>query len=234
MTIYYLAEHAYACVAKGHIVFLDIKNDRYSALPTDVSAVLNTLVASRTIGEADLNVRRPDIQAALENLVTRGLLLTSPPSQMPVRPRIVNQPYFDLSEANIEGHRTVNVSHVLKFIWAYGKALFGTKIRGLDGLIRGLSRVPGNEQVADKDHHTLSQAMDAFRFIRIFFYKEIDHCYFDCAVTMYFLRHFGFDPIWVFGVQMEPFRAHCWVQVGDVLVTGHLGETTMFRPILAV
>lgn len=44
----------------------------------------------------------------------------------------------------------------------------------------------------------------------------------------------GLDADWVFGVRTWPFFAHCWVQVGDVVVGDTLNRVRGFTPILAV
>lgn len=44
----------------------------------------------------------------------------------------------------------------------------------------------------------------------------------------------GVDVTWVFGVRTWPFFAHCWVQVGDVVVGDTLNRVGGFTPIMAV
>lgn len=44
----------------------------------------------------------------------------------------------------------------------------------------------------------------------------------------------GVDAAWVFGVRTWPFFAHCWVQVGDVVVGDTLNRVGGFTPIMAV
>lgn len=234
MTIYHLAAHVHTCLANGHVIFLDIKNDRYSALPRGVSKRLSSLVTRRAISADEFVDACPEIREALSSLIGRGLLQTDAPGPEKVQPRTVNKPCRDLSEANIEGRRRIRFSHMANFLYAYCRALLGTKILGIDWLIRDLSHPRSGKAPPGDNGHRLEELMESFRFIRIFFYKETDRCYFDCAVHMYFLRRYSFEPAWVFGVQMEPFHAHCWVQVEDVAITSHLPETGMLRPILVV
>lgn len=233
MTTYYLAEHVHTCLSNGHIVFLDIQNDRYSALPPEISKCLGALVDNKAINFDEFENSRPEIRAALTNLIDRGMLRADAPSTVRVRSRTVRKPRRDLSDANIEGRANVASLHTANFFYAYSRAVVDTKILSHDRVIRSLSRYNPRKK-SEGQKYTLEEIVEAFRFIRIFFYREINRCYFDCIVHMYFLRRYGFDPVWVFGVQMEPFHAHCWVQVGDVLVTNYLGETSMLRPILTV
>jgi len=41
-------------------------------------------------------------------------------------------------------------------------------------------------------------------------------------------------PTWVFGVQAQPFGAHCWLQEGDKLLNESVEYAGQFTPIMAV
>jgi len=47
-------------------------------------------------------------------------------------------------------------------------------------------------------------------------------------------RAAGAAPTLVFGVQLEPFAAHCWLQWNDAVIVGDLEQARMFAPILSV
>lgn len=59
-----------------------------------------------------------------------------------------------------------------------------------------------------------------------------------CLYRAYLLRAFlasrGRGATWVFGVRTWPFSAHCWLQVGDVLLDDDLDRVALYTPILAV
>lgn len=48
------------------------------------------------------------------------------------------------------------------------------------------------------------------------------------------LRRAGHDPLWVFGVQTWPFRAHCWLQVDDMVLDDTSDRVAGYVPILVV
>ncbi|OIQ70741.1 hypothetical protein GALL_476450 [mine drainage metagenome] len=48
------------------------------------------------------------------------------------------------------------------------------------------------------------------------------------------LRRLGEPVWWVFGVQTWPFEAHCWLQVGDVVLDDWVERVVAYTPILAV
>lgn len=47
-----------------------------------------------------------------------------------------------------------------------------------------------------------------------------------------FLQRAGHDAAWVFGVRTWPFLAHCWLQVGDVVLDDWPERLTLYTPIL--
>lgn len=44
----------------------------------------------------------------------------------------------------------------------------------------------------------------------------------------------GFHPDWVFGVRTWPFAAHCWLQVGDLVIADTLDRVDRYTPIMVV
>jgi hypothetical protein len=48
------------------------------------------------------------------------------------------------------------------------------------------------------------------------------------------LRSEGFDALWVFGVRLWPFTAHCWLQCGDVALDEQPDRIRSFTPIMVV
>ncbi len=48
------------------------------------------------------------------------------------------------------------------------------------------------------------------------------------------LAHLGLKPDLIFGVSMRPFRSHCWVQVGDIVINDRLDNIRNFTPILVL
>jgi hypothetical protein len=46
------------------------------------------------------------------------------------------------------------------------------------------------------------------------------------------LRADGFEALWMFGVRTWPFEAHCWLQVGDVVLDDTAERIGAYTPIL--
>lgn len=59
-------------------------------------------------------------------------------------------------------------------------------------------------------------------------------CLFRSEMLRAYLRCLGHDATWVFGVRTWPFRAHCWLQIGDVALDDEAERLAAYHPILAV
>lgn len=59
-------------------------------------------------------------------------------------------------------------------------------------------------------------------------------CLYRSYLLLRMLHHAGLEATWVFGVRTWPFEAHCWLQVGDLVLDDHLDHVAGYAPILAV
>lgn len=59
-------------------------------------------------------------------------------------------------------------------------------------------------------------------------------CLFRSHMLRTYLRALGHDADWIFGVSVWPFRAHCWLQVGDVALDDEAERLSAYRPILVI
>jgi hypothetical protein len=60
------------------------------------------------------------------------------------------------------------------------------------------------------------------------------NCLLDSFSLAAFLRARGAAPGIVFGVKLDPFGAHCWVQHEDIVLNDSVGNAADFTPILVV
>lgn len=59
-------------------------------------------------------------------------------------------------------------------------------------------------------------------------------CLFDSLALIRFLSRFRLHPDWVFGVQDDPFNAHCWVQAGTCVLNDDLEHVSTYTPIMTI
>ena len=83
------------------------------------------------------------------------------------------------------------------------------------------------------DFERTAQLTTDFLRYRPFFPRDY-LCLFDSLALVRFLSRYDLYPDWVFGVREEPFRAHCWVQAGAVVLNDHLDNVSGYTPIMTV
>ncbi|PXA86225.1 lasso peptide biosynthesis B2 protein [Nostoc sp. 3335mG] len=59
-------------------------------------------------------------------------------------------------------------------------------------------------------------------------------CLRDSAALFALLSRRGIDCQLIFGVQLDPFKAHCWVQSGSTILSDTLDSARSMRPILTI
>ena len=59
-------------------------------------------------------------------------------------------------------------------------------------------------------------------------------CLFRAAMLRRFLHRRGLRADWVFGARTWPFSAHCWLQVGEVVINDRVDHVAGFAPVMVV
>lgn len=59
-------------------------------------------------------------------------------------------------------------------------------------------------------------------------------CLFRSFLFLHFLRSIGLRADWVFGVHLFPFRAHCWLAVGDHVIGDATHRVQAYQPIMTI
>lgn len=233
METYHLPDHVHATIADGRIVFIDFKADEYFALPANATPIAKILTTDREISPQSslaTDAERTTLLEIISIMKSKGILRPGALNNA-VPSLTISQPKYDLSDGFLLATPHVTPSILIKFLHSLFLAIIGRKITGMYHLTRHIARFKVQNKHLD---HSLKSIVYIFRYIRSFFYTASDHCYFDCAVLLYFLKLHGFDGKWVFGAKFDPFKAHCWVQVDDTIVSCYLTEIITFYPIASI
>lgn len=232
MKKYFLSSHVHICLADEHIVFLDLKDDKYFYLPPEVAKYNKPLIDRRAI-YVPIHIAEEQLKDTIDDLVRAGVFV---PDYSAAEPPDVwlPAPEQEFSEAILDGRPTINWHWSLIFFKAFLLAIIGIKIRGIHGITKHLSSFNTKNNGSVVDVERLEKAVSYFRYIRVVFYTAHKECFFDCIVMMYFLRMIGFRANWVFGVTMKPFTAHCWVQLDDIVLSDYVEKVFPFHAIMVV
>ncbi|MDC7682154.1 lasso peptide biosynthesis B2 protein [Asticcacaulis sp. BYS171W] len=210
-----LAPHISYCLLAERPVFFDVSNDRYFHLPDDLE---NPFLFGSKHGKVD--------QAVADRLIQLGVLEVCAPDAAgwcPVdhSPAVVSVLELDQPEP------PVTLAGICEVAWIVLTEKGGLSHKSLQ------SRLPPvfpAQTSADISNTTIIQ--NALFFRRARRYVPVDTiCLLDSLSLLIFLRRRGISATLVFGVNLTPFSAHCWVQAGDLLLNDTVGGVQSYLPI---
>jgi hypothetical protein len=208
-----LAPDVSFAVASGRTIFLDLARDRYSALSLAQSDDFQ-----RWIAQPD-DLPLPPVG---ERLLQAGLLISA------------NGPSA-ISAAAITRPRTALASRpgspALAAAWdvalSSARVRWSLRRRGLAAtLARPGVAIAGNS--AERTRDLAAAFVDIRRHL-----PSRGSCLPDSLALLDFLRRRGAGASIVFGVTGTPFRAHCWLQLGEEVLNDALDNVAPFTPILS-
>lgn len=236
---FYLADGVHVCVTEGHCVFLDLKQDKYSA-------VLFSQDERDALTEADAeNVRRlvrDRLKQDSEALLGAGLLTRDASAGRPIEPSAVagaQAHIFGLDDQRAfgltgEAARDLNITmkETCDFFWASWKASYALKHTHIAQVVASVRR--RKEAHRGKiDVEKLRRLTAVYRRLRPWYPRKY-LCLYDSLALVEFLACAKVFPVWVFAVQAQPFGAHCWVQSQELLLNEGSEYAGQFTPIMAV
>ncbi len=206
------------CRDGDRFVFLDVPADRYFMLPEAKAESFARLVDRRSLARDD--------EANLQALLGRVLVQTGGCAlRTTVPPPNASRSLLD-EPGRAALHRTVCA-------WlGFSYARFQVRHLGLAALLRRLQRLKNAAAPARSDAMpVLEQAVAAFaragRLVSI-----NDRCLAHSAAIAVWLVRRRVAATLVIGVAVDPFQAHCWVQVDDLLVNERVDVARDYIPIL--
>lgn len=208
MSSYRLADHVGVCEVDGRTVMLDLRRDRYFQLdPCSASAFRR------------LRDGQPSIEF-LQPLLERGLVVPGSPgesSALPVTPSsgLPRAPRSARWRAVPEVAGTIALTRLRLH-------------RGLEGAVCHVRRRKPSRGLAD----AVAPAA-VFRAARSLV-PLAPNCLTDSLALAAFLSRRGAAWRLVFGVKLDPFAAHCWLQSEDAILNDAPDTVANFTPIIAI
>jgi hypothetical protein len=209
------------CDVEGRYVFLDLDADRYFALSGEGEAAVRAL-RSGTMSNAatDLALRRlcdggPLVQTAFDTTIDT----CAAPSQ--ARASLLDAPLraVPLTSVLRAGAHLLRVKSDLRRLG------LAAVTRRTEALTRPLT-APGDSALGETV---------AFAFLRLgALVTAHDQCLPRSIALARHLIALGVRPTLVIAVRLAPFKAHCWVQIDDLLLNERPEVTRTFTPIRVI
>ncbi|NIJ81679.1 lasso peptide biosynthesis B2 protein [Xanthomonas cannabis] len=225
MPHYALRDDLSFCRVGEQLVFLDVGADRYFRLPAELQrALLAYLEQPCSSSDAEIG-----------GLVARGLLVERSTTASHSRPVITPVARSAMETATaMHRPRLLDTIEVLATVLATRRALQRYPLRRvLASLAAGAPRQRKHGQSTFALEQRLANATRRYLRARLWVPVEM-RCLLDSLALAKFLRRRQLDAQIVFGVALNPFSAHCWVQAGDLVLNDTVGNVHAHTPIRVV
>jgi hypothetical protein len=229
MDEFFLPAHVHCCRRGDAFVFLDLKQDDYTLIVGDAAAALCEITTQPRAGASG-----PQHAQSLHELVRGGLLTPDSASGRMItatRSDIALQQLLDADSTLPVG---VTISHVCNFIAACTTAAIRLRWSRIENTISAVSRrkaVRSSRHPMDLDR--ARHLAGIFQRLRRLFPANY-LCLFDSLALLEFLARYDVFPTWVFGVRLEPWAAHCWLQHEEFTFNECVEEVSRYTPIMVI
>ena len=210
------------CDIDGRTIFLDVRRDRYLMISPDLEQHFQKISAGVQLGYNDLHA-----------LLRTGLFDCSTQNTCSVSSPTLAYPQRAITVSSI--HIKMRSKFGIQWIWAATCLLiFHATIKHLSlkrslALAELLSWVPFVRLTQSSN----AIAIATFQRASILFPKG-DRCLPEALALFSYLGRLRPPAKIVFGVSINPFQAHCWLQEEDLVLGQDIEDVLPFRPILAM
>lgn len=225
MTRYVLRDDISYCRVGERLVFLDVGNDQYFQLPHAMEKALTAYMNGYgyTIPDMDALVKR---RILVEQTSRAGVTRSS------INPVARSAMETSLSSRNLRFSELMEVFAIV--MMTRMKLKICTLKSVLDGLAADRNiQLAGTRPLAELSERFLFGAAATFCHARLYVPIEM-RCLLDSIAMARFLLRRGIHARIVFGIALDPFSAHCWVQVDDLVLNDTVGNVTSHTPIRLV
>ena len=234
--------HVHVCVDGDHVVFLDLKSDRYWALPAASTRGFSAQVERWSVRCANDDDAPSADAAMLETLCARGLLCRTG-SALRDEATVACADGAEITGAptprrdlTMTRAATPRRMRVVSFIYAATVAAVTLKARGLQHAVartgrRRLARSRASSAPCS-DVDSAAELVASFERLRPLLFSARDACLFNSLALIEFLAYHDCYPHLLLGVRARPFAAHCWVQLDDTVLNDGVEHVSRYTPIM--
>lgn len=224
---YVLHEDISYCEVDGGLVLLDVGRDRYFRLPHVLETALLAYLSGNVCSEENIEI-------LVEQNVLKPVMSITRHDAAPA--------ICDPERSNIERVQSGRATSIGRMLEVLAVVLHvrrqlkrSTLKYALNSMISyRLHKVSrATKDPRDQSTQRLFDAADEFRWARPYVPVE-PVCLLDSLALTRFLAKRGLHADIVIGITSEPFSAHCWVQVGDIVLddtVGHASGYTRMRVV---
>lgn len=221
---YRLGKNWSFCVPEEQVVLMDVASNTYVMLPPSLAASFERLCSPEPLDDRDAQ--------PLEKLIRTGIIAQQKTDGVLVPCSLPVEPVRGFEEQDRLGWSTHDM---LRAILALGRTrhlLHHHDFAGTLARIRERKHGSGVVMAAGEDHRALQIASTFDRLNALV--TRHDQCLLRSLAMIDCLLANGVRANLVFAVATRPFRAHCWVQHGDLVLNDTLEGIGNYTPILVI
>lgn len=203
-------------------------------LPVTAAASLTGMVVSwpsfTDLGLPESHTAK-NAPALIERLLEQRIIVTTEALGKPATPTCAPLPRQAAGCDYWQGTVSISIREVINMVRAWLKASYLVRRWPMSRILERARSRSGNPGADPTEALRLTAI---FNRLRPVFYKSADACFFNSMVLAEFLHAYGIHPRWVFGVQSDPWAAHCWLQTGIVALNDRNEEAQGLSLIMVV
>lgn len=226
---YRIRENLSYCDVDGHLIFLDVAQDRYFKLTGALENAMRRFQAHEDVAPM-----------LVDGLVAARILVEAPSLKARTAMANIRRPTCSAIEqpTTMAGQRigTAIVFEVMAIVcWTRRQLKTRALKTNLDEASAYRDRKTGVHEVSTPAAPEDNLLQATGQFARARRYVPIEPiCLLDSLSLLRFLSRRGLSANIVFGVTPDPFAAHCWVQAGDIVLNETLSDAHAHTPIRMV
>lgn len=218
MNRYRLSDDLSFCLVDERPIFLDMRGDRYFRLSGQVEKAFLRWLCGEVIAVKDL-----------APLIERKILTADPPDSTHTI-RSAQHPRLSVLESPVTASAGIlTFLEVLSLVFLTQLQL---KTIGFTATARRALRLSSELAEKNDNFHVLQASSAAQSFLSARKLVPLNTCcLLDSLAMARFLKRRRLNVNVIIGVTDNPFRAHCWTQTADVLLSDAIGNVRIYSPI---
>jgi hypothetical protein len=238
MKAFYLNRQVFACVEGDFIVLLDLNKDKYLCISREsLCGVEESIVGlSNALGRPAMHrdVRQEGVEPILRQMAGAQLITQSEAQGKAFSLTTISEARRSMIDPTLPSSRA-RLLDVTRFFTSAISANIQLKSRPLNAIVARVlrRRALNTSDIAPPTIDRWLDRINCFHSLRPRFPRAY-LCLFDSLAMIEFLARHKVYPNWVFGVQLRPFHAHCWLQFEDAVLNDSVEHVRRYTPIMIV
>lgn len=236
-----LTKHTFICMTDGVLVFLDLHKDKYSCLESrhtkPIAKLLGLANHSKDEQAANISTISEDSAKVVKDLIENGLATSDPHKGKPAEFIPADTELKEmLGYPPGEGPK-INIGHVFNFFKALIIAKISRRFLPIEYTVNRVKRRKERHYAksnAQPEYERINELVEVYKILKPLFVTVKDECLFNSLFLIEFLACYRVYPSWYFGVRLNEFYAHAWVQGENTIYDDFITSTSQNQPIMTV